>query len=112
MALVTKVPGMTVFGIRSLQAHAWHLPRNRWLLWSTTGSAALVAAVVYLPLAHEPFATVSLGLREALVVAVRSVAPLVAVETGKALVRRTARRKQEVEPTRPRRWHTQAGAAR
>ncbi len=76
-----------VFAIRSPHAHAWQLPRNRWLLWSTIGSAALVAAVVYLPLAHEPFATVSLGLREALVVAALAVAPLIAVETGKALVR-------------------------
>ena len=101
-----------VFGIRSPQAHAWQLPRNRWLLWSTIGSAALVAAVVYLPLAHEPFATVSLGLREALVVAVLSVAPLIAVETGKTLVRRTSRRTQEVEPTRTRQWHTHAGAPR
>jgi Ca2+-transporting ATPase len=80
-----------VFAIRSPYAHAWQLPRNPWLLWSAAGSAALVVAAVYLPFMHEPFATVSLGIREATVAVALALAPLVAIETGKAILGRSRR---------------------
>jgi Ca2+-transporting ATPase len=91
-----------VFAIRSPQAHAWQLPRNGWLFWSAGGSALLVAAVVYLPLAHEPFATEPLGLFEALVVSALAIAPLLAVEAGKAVVRRRRRQEPQANATRGR----------
>jgi P-type Ca2+ transporter type 2C len=75
-----------VFAIRSPHANAWRLPKNVWLAWSAAGSAALVAAVVYLPPAHEPFATVSLGLYETIVTVALALVPLVAVESGKVLL--------------------------
>jgi calcium-translocating P-type ATPase len=77
-----------VFAIRSPQAQAWQLARNAWLLWSVIGSTALIGAVVYLPWAHEPFATDSLGALEAIVSAALALVPLVVVEVGKGLVAR------------------------
>ena len=58
------------------------------LVASVAGSAALLAAVVYLPAAHAPFATVSLGGRELLVSAALALVPLAALELAKALRRR------------------------
>ena len=58
------------------RAQAWQLPRNHWLFGSVAGSAALVAAIVYLPLA---------------------IAPLLIVESGKGLARFAQRRSQEAE---------------
>jgi calcium-translocating P-type ATPase len=102
-----------VFAVRSPQSHAWQLPRNSWLFWSAAGSTALVAAFVYLPLAHEPFATVSLGLSEALVVAALALAPLAFVESGKTLVDRIQRRSStEAEPPRARQRPTPAETRR
>jgi len=86
-----------VFAIRSPQIHAWRLPRNGWLLASAIASAALVAAVVYLPVAHEPFQTVSLGLGPAAVVVGLALAPFVLVELAKALAR-APRANTEVAP--------------
>jgi Ca2+-transporting ATPase len=82
-----------VFGLRSSEAHAWRLPRNPWLTWSTAASAALVAASVYVPWAHAAFATRSLAVFEALVAVALALLPLVAVETAKAVrARRPASR--------------------
>jgi Ca2+-transporting ATPase len=78
-----------VFGVRSPVTPCWRLPRNDWLIASVLGSAALVAVTVYLPLAHAPFATVSLGARELLVSAALALVPLLAIELAKA-VRRAA----------------------
>jgi Ca2+-transporting ATPase len=72
-----------VFGMRSSSASAWRLPANRWLSWSALSSAGLVIAIVYLPAAHDPFATVSLPVVEALVVAALAALPLFAVELAK-----------------------------
>jgi Ca2+-transporting ATPase len=77
-----------VFAIRSARAQAWQLARNAWLVWSVIGSTALIGAVVYLPWAHEPFATRSLGASEAIVSVALALVPLVIVEVGKALVAR------------------------
>jgi calcium-translocating P-type ATPase len=75
-----------VFAIRSPETHAWRLPRNGWLLVSVVASAALVAAVIYLPVAHEPFQTVSLGLGATAVVVALGLAPFALVELAKALL--------------------------
>jgi magnesium-transporting ATPase (P-type) len=80
-----------VFAIRAPHAQAWQLARNPWLFWSVIGSATLVGAVVYLPWAHAPFSTHSLGGYEAIVCATLAVAPLLVVEVGKALVARGSR---------------------
>jgi Ca2+-transporting ATPase len=77
-----------VFGIRSTTSAAWRLPANTWLTTSVLGSAALVAAVLYVPFAHEPFATASLGFREVIVVVALALAPLAFIEVLKALRRR------------------------
>lgn len=101
-----------VFAIRSPRAQAWQLPRNDWLLASVAGSAALVAAIVYLPVAHEPFATVSLGISEGLVVAALAIAPLLIVESGKGLARFARRRSQGAEAISARRLLPTVGGAR
>jgi Ca2+-transporting ATPase len=74
-----------VFSIRSTRAHAWQMPRNSWLLGSVSASVALVAALVYLPFAHDAFETVSLGARPAAVVVALALAPLLLVELAKFL---------------------------
>jgi P-type Ca2+ transporter type 2C len=96
-----------VFTIRSPHLHAWQLPLNRWLLWSAAGSAALVAAVIYLPLAHGPFATVSLSGPEASVTVVLAFVPLMLLELCKGLLARRrsasshARRSAPAKEERP-----------
>ena len=72
-----------VFGMRSTTLSAWRLPSNPWLAWSALVSALAVVTVVYLPAAHGPFATVSLPLPEAVVVAGLSVVPFAVLELGK-----------------------------
>jgi 5,10-methenyltetrahydromethanopterin hydrogenase len=69
-----------VFTIRSPRAQAWQLPRN--LFGSVAGSAAAVAAIIYLPLV---------------------IAPLPIVESGKGLARFAQRRSQEAEAISARR---------
>ena len=101
-----------VFAIRSPRAQAWQLPRNDWLLASVAGSAALVAAIVYVPFAHEPFATVSLGVPEACVVVALALAPLLIVESGKGLVRFAQRRSEEAAVISAPRLRPTAGGAR
>jgi P-type Ca2+ transporter type 2C len=77
-----------VFALRSPQAHAWQLPRNDWLVASAVASAAVVAAVIYLPAAHGLFASVALGASETLVVLGLALVPLALAEAAKALARR------------------------
>ena len=86
---------LIVFSIRSPWAHAWQLPRNGWLLGSTAGSAVVVAAVVYVPFAHHPFATVSLGVVEAVAAAALALVPLVVVEAAKEFPARRSDRADE-----------------
>ena len=54
-------------------------------------SVALVAALVFAPAAHGPFATVSLDTGQTLLVAALSLCPLVGVESVKAARRRALR---------------------
>ena len=76
-----------VFAMRSRRVHAWGLPRNRWLLWSTIGSAALVVAAVYIPALQGPLATDALGPPEAAVTLALALVPFAALEVAKALAR-------------------------
>ena len=78
-------------GIRSASIAAWRLPVNRWLVASTLGATIFVAASVYLPAAHEPFATVSLTGPQALVAVGLAALPGAIVEALKALRRRSTR---------------------
>lgn len=77
-----------VFTLRSPQAHAWQLPRNAWLIASAAASAAVVAAVVYVPAGHDLFTTVALGPSEALTVLGLALVPLVIAELAKGVARR------------------------
>jgi Ca2+-transporting ATPase len=75
---------LLVFSIRSPTLAAWRLPANTWLLASVIASAAFVAAAVYLPQAHEPFATVSLDTWSALTATGLAFVPAALVEAAKA----------------------------
>jgi Ca2+-transporting ATPase len=76
-----------VFALRSPRTAAWHLPRNRWLVGSVLCSALLVALTVYLPAAHGPLGTTTLGAAEATAVVLLALAPFAIVEVAKALAR-------------------------
>jgi P-type Ca2+ transporter type 2C len=84
------------YALRSPTRPAWQLPRNRWLSLSVAGSALVVAAVVYLPWAHAPFETHSLGPVAAVVVVALALVPVVVVELAKAI--RSARARRPVGP--------------
>ena len=77
-----------VYGMRSPTAAAWEGPRNRWLDLSVAASIGLVAGIVLLPQAHEPFATVSLEVWQALLIVPFALVPLVGLELLKATRRR------------------------
>jgi Ca2+-transporting ATPase len=81
-----------VFSIRSPTLAPWRLPSNRWLHASVLASTAFLAGAVYLPVAHEPFATVGLPLLPALTAVVLAAAPAATIE----LVKLAGRRKQAV----------------
>jgi P-type Ca2+ transporter type 2C len=77
-----------VFSIRSPALAPWRLPPNRWLNASVAGSTIFLAAAVYLPAAHEPFATVSLPLVPALTAIAVAIGPAAIIELVKAAARR------------------------
>jgi Ca2+-transporting ATPase len=87
---------LVVFSIRSPTLTAWRLPLNPWLLAGVAASAAFLAAAVYLPQAHEPFATVSLGLWPALTAVALAALPALLVEIAKL----AAARRQTSTPAR------------
>ncbi|HET9114464.1 MAG TPA: cation-transporting P-type ATPase [Gaiellaceae bacterium] len=74
-----------VFSIRSPTLAAWRLPSNKWLDASVLASVGFLAGAIYLPLAHEPFATVSLPLAPALTAVALATVPSLVVETTKRL---------------------------
>ncbi len=80
-----------VFALRSAIEPAWRLPRNPWLSASVLVSALLVAALVYMPVAHEAFKTVPLAAWLAATVCVLALVPFAGVELGKAVRRRLRR---------------------
>jgi calcium-translocating P-type ATPase len=77
-----------VYGVRSSTTAAWRLPRNHWLDLSVAVSSVVVAAIVFLPVGHDVFATTGLDATETLLVGVLAILPLAAVELLKAVVRR------------------------
>ena len=79
---------LVVFSIRSPTLAAWRLPSNRWLHGSVFASTAFLAVAVYLPQAHEPFATVSLSPAALLAAAALAAVPTLIIETAKAAARR------------------------
>jgi calcium-translocating P-type ATPase len=74
-----------VFAVRGRQSLAWRAPRNRWLGLSVAGSVVLVAGIVYLPWAHEPFATRSLQPVQLAVCVALALLPFAAIESAKWL---------------------------
>ena len=73
-----------VFALRSPIEALWHAPRNRYLLASVLGSAAIVLLAVYVPPLNGPFGTVPLSPTELGIVVALSLVPVVLVELGKA----------------------------
>ena len=74
-----------VFACRSETQFAWHAPWNGYLVLGVLASAAIVAAIVYVPFLHSPFATVSLGAVELIVAAGLALVPAAGVELAKVL---------------------------
>jgi Ca2+-transporting ATPase len=87
-----------VYSVRSPIRAAVDAPRNRYLAGSVLLSAALVAAAVYAPALHGPLGTVSLAAPQLGIAAALALVPFVAVELGKALLRRTRR---TIDPEHP-----------
>jgi magnesium-transporting ATPase (P-type) len=79
---------LLVFSIRSPTLAAWRTPANPWLDASVLASAAFLAGALYVPVAHEPFATVALPLAPALTSIALAVVPSVAIEATKFAQRR------------------------
>ena len=50
-----------VYTMRSYSTPAWRMPRNRWLDLSVLASIGVIAGVVFVPAARDPFATAHLG---------------------------------------------------
>jgi P-type Ca2+ transporter type 2C len=78
-----------VFSIRSPTLAPWRLSPNRWLYASVVASTTFLAAAVYLPAAHEPFATVALPLVPALTAIALAIGPAAIIELVKLTARRT-----------------------
>jgi Ca2+-transporting ATPase len=76
-----------VYACRSDSLPSWRLGPNRWLGLAVAASAAALAAIVYLPLAHEPFGTVPLSTRELCLVLLLALVPAAAAEAAKAVGR-------------------------
>jgi P-type Ca2+ transporter type 2C len=74
---------LIVFSIRSPTLAAWRLPPNNWLRASVVASTLFLVTAVYLPPAHEPFATVSLGLWPAMTALALAAVPALLVELVK-----------------------------
>jgi Ca2+-transporting ATPase len=79
---------LLVFSIRSPTLIIWRLPPNRWLLAAVAASSSFLAAAVYLPQAHKPFVTVSLGVLPALTAVALAAVPALLVEFAKLAARR------------------------
>jgi Ca2+-transporting ATPase len=92
---------LIVYSVRSPTLAAWQLPPNRWLHASVIASTAFLATATYLPLAHEPFATVSLGLWPAITAIALAAAPAVLVELVKLRTRRAETHRSRQPSARP-----------
>ena len=74
-----------VFSFRSERVPLWRLPANPLLALVCVVSAALVALLVYLPAAHDVVGTASVGVVQAVVVAILALVPGVCAEVAKRL---------------------------
>ena len=82
---------LLVFAIRSPTLAAWRLPANPWLHASVLASAAFLLGALYLPQAHEPFATVSLAALPALTAIALATMPALTIEIAKTAARHSRR---------------------
>jgi hypothetical protein len=64
---------------------------NGYLVVGVLASLAVIAMTIYVPGLQEAFATVALSPEQVAVVLALAVAPFLAVEAGKAVMRRRAR---------------------
>jgi Ca2+-transporting ATPase len=87
-----------VYSVRSPIRAAVQARRNRYLDGAALLSAGLVALAVYLPALHGPLGTVSLHAGALGLTAALALAPFVAVELGKAFLRR---RGWSIDPEHP-----------
>jgi magnesium-transporting ATPase (P-type) len=79
-----------VFSCRADLLPSWRLESNR-LLWLAVGlSLVFVAGALYVPALHDPLGTVSLHLGELTIVVALAVAPAVAAEVAKWVLRSRA----------------------
>jgi len=69
---------------------AWRLPANRYLAGGVIASVALLVATVYVRRLHAPFGSVPVGPSELAATVGLAVVPFVALETAKAIRRRSA----------------------
>ena len=76
-----------VFSLRTEVRPAWRGPRNPLLGWSVIGSAALVAAALYVPWLAAPLGTTALGASELAIVVALAFLPAALFEAVKALRR-------------------------
>jgi Ca2+-transporting ATPase len=87
-----------VYSVRSPIRAAVRARRNRYLDGAVLLSALLVALMVYVPALHSPLATVSLGTADLGLTVALALLPFVAVELGKAVLRR---RRWSIDPEHP-----------
>jgi Ca2+-transporting ATPase len=80
-----------VFSCRSERLPSWRLAPNHPLALAVALSLVLVLALVYVPVLHDPFDTVALGLPELALVIVLAIVPTVLAEVLKAAARRHTR---------------------
>ncbi len=76
-----------VFSLRTEVRPAWRGPRNPLLGWSVIGSAALVAAALYVPWLAAPLGTTALGASELAIVVALAFLPAALFEAVKAVRR-------------------------
>jgi Ca2+-transporting ATPase len=81
---------LVVFAVRSPIEPAWMPSNNPYLFAGVAASALVLALAIYLPVLHDAFGTVTLGVSEAATVLVFAVLPFALVEAGKGVLRRHA----------------------
>ncbi len=80
-----------VFAVRSPRRAAWREPANRFLFGAVAGSAAFLLLAIYLSPLREALGTVSLDAGQLATALALALAPFVAVEAAKAVLRRSDR---------------------
>ena len=83
-----------VFSCRSERLPSWRLEPNRWLWLAVLASLALLLALIYVPVLHAPFDTVTLTASELGLVVTLAVIPGLFAEAAKAVYRRGRRERR------------------